>query len=94
MDTLKIGVIRVYRGAKSIYSILSRNRIHDNMIRCSYFKKNTVSTMEEVGGACTGHDGMGATAVAWERKSKDQNKNQCNGPGENEAVSKIFSGRT
>lgn len=46
------------------------------MIRCSYLKKNTVSTMEEGGGACTGNDGSGATAVAWERKSKGQNKNQ------------------
>lgn len=47
------------------------------MVRCSYLKKNTVSIMEEGWGACTGTDGLGATAVAWERKSKGQNKNRC-----------------
>lgn len=31
------------------------------MIRCSYLKKNTISTVEEGGGACTGNDGSGAT---------------------------------
>lgn len=62
------------------------------MIRCSYLKKNTISTVEEGGGACTGNDGSGATTVVWERKSKGRNNKKSNGPGENEAVSKIFTG--